>query len=928
MHKRRADSSMTPVVPSPRAQAGNMLFLIVAAVALLLAVVFFGLNYTHILGVSEEHKTAIEAACLAAAKDLTRIVVNDPNYGYISLSDYPAVGPATTAGDGEPLPVMSINTLLGTARLDLLVADSLGNETMRQLARKDADNTKQAVRLLAGVLQKSLEPGGTDLAKDMDGNPVTPYEDAKQLYERNQPAGSSAAGSLKLTLGVLSSTSDTITLTPQPADMAQLPPNTEQDGKYRAFINVPASGVDFYFAGISDNPRLVDPHLFAPDDGIKTPSIVLAEADRKYTQYDSEGKPQVSTVHDLACAQPAGFSDSAVPGALSLSFPSGIPPGINSPADLAQNPQLKINKTTLLTPPAGDFPTDTQSLVPTSVLNPEPTVSEIWATGFYHWVRKGHTKPNVKDLKQMQQDTFDSMGLPGSGPDQVARAGFELPAYAGDSSRQGNIQTGILSVQFGGQEDPRLQAVKQGTQEGVRAYWGMAGYASVQSQLPPSALMVGVTPDGQITSADGKAPVDTALIQSFWARVAESNSAGLAALAMGTEVARLAKLAVDKDNQQIDQAKSAITQLNEQLQSGRLSFDQAQQAQGQIAQLNNQITALLSNIDQQKQFIQAAQNAITNGSAVATASDTIVRNQRALTARGLSQVGSTFELAGVKIVPHPVPPTSLDAIRYHRAPSGDSAPTDWTAGTGFYFYAMPAIKVTARPPAPGMLPPAYAQSLAAPSQSRMYLYEFDENGHVICTVLPASPFTNLVVSQNQDLAISMNALTTGTDIPVVWAMACRDQCVKLGKEKGGKHAGEILAGAPANWKGNSAYGNNRGKNPKDTKPKPVPKDKIVRTTYTGGGLAVDFQIRTPLVGNCGFPTDTANLLSTSRASDLVNVPINGPALLQAFGLSLPIPNTSNLLVKASPGQVGPGKTIAPGGDTPSSECPSANSDLW
>ena len=57
-------------------------------------------------------ESVIDAAGLVAADDLSRLIINDPNFGYVSLSNYPPIGIATCAADGEPLPVVGINTLV------------------------------------------------------------------------------------------------------------------------------------------------------------------------------------------------------------------------------------------------------------------------------------------------------------------------------------------------------------------------------------------------------------------------------------------------------------------------------------------------------------------------------------------------------------------------------------------------------------------------------------------------------------------------------------------------------------------------------------------------------------------------------------------------------------------------------------------------
>ncbi len=91
-----------------------MIVLVVAILAgLIVTVILFMLGYVRILGSHSEQRTAIESAALAAAKDLSRIVVEDPNFGLISLSDAAPVGTNTAAGDRYFMPVHGINTLLG-----------------------------------------------------------------------------------------------------------------------------------------------------------------------------------------------------------------------------------------------------------------------------------------------------------------------------------------------------------------------------------------------------------------------------------------------------------------------------------------------------------------------------------------------------------------------------------------------------------------------------------------------------------------------------------------------------------------------------------------------------------------------------------------------------------------------------------------------
>jgi len=113
-----------------------------AMVMTLAVALFFGLaiSFSHSVHKGArclpEQRAAIDVASLAAAKDLSKIVVEDPYFGFIALSDYAPSGKhnphrlfqsagATTDGhadagvhaawhdgrDGFPMPVRSINTI-------------------------------------------------------------------------------------------------------------------------------------------------------------------------------------------------------------------------------------------------------------------------------------------------------------------------------------------------------------------------------------------------------------------------------------------------------------------------------------------------------------------------------------------------------------------------------------------------------------------------------------------------------------------------------------------------------------------------------------------------------------------------------------------------------------------------------------------------
>lgn len=418
-------------LPKGRRQGGNMIALVGAICAgLLVALLLFALAYTRLLGGNQEQKTAIEAAALAAAKDLGRIVVKDDHFGWVSLSDYAPTGALTKAPDGLYQPVYSINTILATIRLDMIMADQVaaaaGNPpsmaTWRRLADQDYDAAMISKNNLTAILQNSLLPGGDPNAKDIQGTPVTPYTSAEDSYKGNnirQTGGSAYVnGSLKLTLGYLDGGSETTVQIPNPASKAALNGAPAQNGKYMSYTNYPYNGKNFVFAAAGQGIKLIDKKNFRPSLPLPyaIPAIVQAEADQKLFENGDTTRP-ARIVHILACAQPACIPDPRpAPGlnALDKPDPGAWPSIINVPLDLFTRVQLLSgpNPGDMLTVHNGDYngPGGGTSLVTdTSMGSGSMPPGNAIAGGMYDWLKRGGHKVNLDSVVAMMQ----GVGLPG-----------------------------------------------------------------------------------------------------------------------------------------------------------------------------------------------------------------------------------------------------------------------------------------------------------------------------------------------------------------------------------------------------------------------------------------------------------------------------------------------------------------------------------
>lgn len=391
-----------------------LVFTIVAIVFVVLPIAYFSLEFCRMLGAHQQERSAIEAGATAAATDLSRIVIEDPYFGFISLSDQAPVGKATTAGDNYYLPVRSINTILATTRLDMIIANQFNSTVMRKCAEIDYQRCMAAKDNLVDALTKAVQPGGQ--GKDMDGNLVSPSDDALKAYNSNliRMTGGVAQvvpNSFKVTLGCESGLS-TVTQVPQPLNIASVPTDARSETCYKAFKNVPYMSKDFVFAATDSQVRLVDFRLFKtsmPELPYIIPSIIKCEADQKFTTKDQYGSQHVRIVHAVACAQPSSLGDHRPsPGALTVDFSTGSLTGFTRLQDIFSSPQVMKSPTDLLyTPPDGDSPPSRLiEIVPAVGTDPHVSFGVVITLGIYDWIRRQGSNLDVASLFSSFTDPF------------------------------------------------------------------------------------------------------------------------------------------------------------------------------------------------------------------------------------------------------------------------------------------------------------------------------------------------------------------------------------------------------------------------------------------------------------------------------------------------------------------------------------------
>jgi hypothetical protein len=387
-----------------RGERGNLYVLYIGLAAMIIVVwnLYACIGLTHL--VHYRSKCALEAASLAAARDLSRIVVDDPKWGYVALTDHPPVGDDTKAEDGYPLPVTGINTIMATVRLELIVAESIGTNEAIDCAMEDVRSARIASRRLNRALRNSLKtrtgsPSGAasiaatqdrDLvAHDIYGKPVRPMDSARDVYRKNASHLLEGMGwnveSVTGELGYL--TEEGTTNTPLPGTTAKIDPFQKN---YPAFVDVPACGEEFYFAGLGKQPSLVETSLFETSRAAQNCSIVRLVAQLK----KDDG---VSYVKSVACAQPAYMEDKVPSSYMVLRFPNGIPTGTDSLRNLL-TAQGMSNKIPLYTATGGDFPVDHGAQLAENPGKASATVRHTFTRAFFDWLRTAHAKPKLDGI--------------------------------------------------------------------------------------------------------------------------------------------------------------------------------------------------------------------------------------------------------------------------------------------------------------------------------------------------------------------------------------------------------------------------------------------------------------------------------------------------------------------------------------------------
>jgi hypothetical protein len=383
-----------------RSASGSMMAMMVSAVIVMAAVILFGLWYTQHTLTTTEHRSSVESAALAASNAISRIVIQTPEFGYVSLSGNAPTGTTTKAPDNWFQRVHSLNELMATARMQLLIADQIDDPMLRALAIKDRDDVVKAKDALIAEINKALVKGG--FALDVDGNQVRAYDEALGLYLSNPSLASSyVPDSMELKLGSVTGGVPTAIGIPKAANPG-VPGSDQINGKYRSDTNIPWKGVDFVFASVTDQPALVEYKKFTENvSGLpfQMPGAVHVFARHKFS---NQGRENIVPYSAVATA--GGVFRASAPGTFMISFPDGPMTEIGRLRDLYEWKEMKDLDIDYLTAEKGDYPTEISSgAVMSPHPNPPPWTSKPTAAAMtllclHDWVRQVGSRLDVDDF--------------------------------------------------------------------------------------------------------------------------------------------------------------------------------------------------------------------------------------------------------------------------------------------------------------------------------------------------------------------------------------------------------------------------------------------------------------------------------------------------------------------------------------------------
>lgn len=781
--------------------------------------------YNQYLGAHKEATTAIDAASLQAAKDMSLITVDGP-LGKLALVDNPAP-------TSNKYPVLGVNTVVGTLRLDALIANQLGNKNMLYLVNQDQVRAVSAINQLRQKIELAAQ--GQAGAFDRDGNPINIKKDTQDAYNNNAVRLGNKGGTTTVdiqvgTMTVDSSTGQTNIPTPsQPGSGASDPDINGSNSYiangmrfYRPNVNLPIPGLNgssVRFVSLPESVSLVDRAYFNKSSGAgaaadlagamqQLPTCVQVSAVEQIKEMKAQGESRGIQVQSTATA--GGQRVTPATGTLAVSFPQGFPGnptnGTGDSTPLTFNSVKAIMNAVQFSDPKAAQPT-VDSTDESNTWNGGSKGVWFKADGSNFPSSGALTKLNFKGLPGrefdnpsvsmsfMVYDWLRSMGLRPNAKSVIDALSFDLKTYVNGNSQpkafpitrgcdylepvyaQQQQLPGILTalmVLNDGKGDPRdLTRWTQDPAAYSRQEIRMWGYIPADPVLPTGASVALLTPDGDVKTTDGN-PVKE--LTDFENAVTttnnfafETNLAVVKALAKICNAKLGTKISIEHPEQMSDADKNKL-----------------QGPEG---------IALAKKIGEE---YPGMDNAWRNAAYCMQVTDSIQKNLKTLTGGGVKRINSShFVVMGTDFYPAMRAATEAEILANQSSTGQDSnapirnwcAPMKSGAGSGFVsqlvFYKRTQEPVIGKAVGhPGWIPPALAQgSIPANNMLKFMFHLGDPNTEKASVVYlhpsPNSPFSNVPTGNKQaeyqcTQAIKVKS-TSDPNVEVIWQVRARDQ---------------------------------------------------------------------------------------------------------------------------------------------------------
>ncbi|MBX9687212.1 MAG: hypothetical protein K2X27_10955 [Candidatus Obscuribacterales bacterium] len=400
----KANNSLISSI-SLRSISGCVTVINVFGFGLVLGLAALQLSYGCFLLRSQRASSAAESAAIQAARDLTRVFINDEKWGYVSLTENSADAIDLRADDGSSLPVSGINSVLAAVRTEKLLAQELKSENFGAEADLDYLQAKHLCNKLSLAFSKALSKRRSEEFYDLKGRKIRIYEDSLDLFMKNIPDlanGNARIVDFKIQQGWLADGASTTTpLAERAADSQEC---------YKGFCNYPVGTDEFYFAGISTKARRVDPRRFRMPDSKHFSSAILVDAELEYGSFDRRGKFKGEyRIHVTAAALPCAKPKEGISGTLALHFPQGYVPELSRLKSLLSVSAFQSTSADLFCSKNGDFPIDKGSSLSLNDALQNRKLAGSVARAICDWIQSSRATPRLAQLVEAMETPFPSI---------------------------------------------------------------------------------------------------------------------------------------------------------------------------------------------------------------------------------------------------------------------------------------------------------------------------------------------------------------------------------------------------------------------------------------------------------------------------------------------------------------------------------------